>query len=234
VWTRWAELKHRVGKVALLSKQADPKLYFRQPANPIFESEQLRVITACFLSLQFPLITQWCSQLSSHFPNAEIWPTGSIPVTYLDVLMSTESYMKQRLFLSRSKRELCSERLKDRTSLTSGYCVRTQHWQKVGFRELLHLYTGWLKKRALQCYSKCYCVASVTKTFTLKGVQTIHCSRCWKVESLYAIKSKHWTVTIPGKTRCSSLHNDIQNTVPVLWINWYKLSKFEALFEIPA
>jgi cephalosporin hydroxylase len=31
-----------------------------------------------------------------------------------------------------------------------------------------------VSKRALQCYSKCYCVASVTKTFTLKGVQTIH------------------------------------------------------------
>jgi hypothetical protein len=29
-------------------------------------------------------------------------------------------------------------------------------------------------KRASQRYSKCYCVASVTKTFTLKGVQTIH------------------------------------------------------------
>jgi hypothetical protein len=28
-------------------------------------------------------------------------------------------------------------------------------------------------KKALQYYSKCYCVASVTKTFTLKGVQTI-------------------------------------------------------------
>jgi hypothetical protein len=28
-------------------------------------------------------------------------------------------------------------------------------------------------KRALQWYSKCYCVASVTKTFKLKGVQTI-------------------------------------------------------------
>jgi hypothetical protein len=30
-----------------------------------------------------------------------------------------------------------------------------------------------VSKRALQWYSKCYCVASVTKTFTLKGVQTI-------------------------------------------------------------
>jgi hypothetical protein len=31
-----------------------------------------------------------------------------------------------------------------------------------------------VSKRDLQWYFKCYCVASVTKTFTLKGVQTIH------------------------------------------------------------
>jgi hypothetical protein len=31
-------------------------------------------------------------------------------------------------------------------------------------------------KRALQWYSKCYCVVIVTKTFTLKGLQTIHLS----------------------------------------------------------
>jgi hypothetical protein len=31
----------------------------------------------------------------------------------------------------------------------------------------------------LQWYSKCYCVASVTKTFALKGVQTIHRSTPW-------------------------------------------------------
>jgi hypothetical protein len=35
-----------------------------------------------------------------------------------------------------------------------------------------------VSKRTLQWYSKCYSVASVTKTFTLKGVQTIHLSRC--------------------------------------------------------
>jgi hypothetical protein len=32
-------------------------------------------------------------------------------------------------------------------------------------------------KKALQGYSKCYCVSSVMKTFTLKGVQTIHSSK---------------------------------------------------------
>jgi hypothetical protein len=33
-------------------------------------------------------------------------------------------------------------------------------------------------KKFLQWYSKCYSVASVTKKFTLKGVQTTHRSRC--------------------------------------------------------
>jgi hypothetical protein len=31
--------------------------------------------------------------------------------------------------------------------------------------------------KALQLYSKCYCGASITKTLTLKGVQTIRCSK---------------------------------------------------------
>jgi hypothetical protein len=34
-----------------------------------------------------------------------------------------------------------------------------------------------VSKRALQWYSKCY-VAGVAKTFTLRGAQTSHCSRC--------------------------------------------------------
>jgi hypothetical protein len=42
-----------------------------------------------------------------------------------------------------------------------------------------------VSKRALQLYSRCYCVASVTKTFTLKGVQT-----SFKMDSLYAFKYK--------------------------------------------
>jgi hypothetical protein len=33
-----------------------------------------------------------------------------------------------------------------------------------------------VSKEALQWYSQCCCMASVTKTFTLKGVQTIHIS----------------------------------------------------------
>jgi hypothetical protein len=46
-----------------------------------------------------------------------------------------------------------------------------------------------VSKRALQWYSKCYCVASITKTFTLKGGQTVHRPRCW-MDNLYAFKYK--------------------------------------------
>jgi hypothetical protein len=42
---------------------------------------------------------------------------------------------------------------------------------------LLPLVMQGVSKKALQWYSKCYCVASVTATFTLKGVQTIHLQR---------------------------------------------------------
>jgi hypothetical protein len=44
--------------------------------------------------------------------------------------------------------------------------------------------------RALQWYSKCYYVETVTKTFTLKSVQTIHYWRCWTMDSLCAFKWK--------------------------------------------
>jgi hypothetical protein len=47
-----------------------------------------------------------------------------------------------------------------------------------------------VSKRALQWYSQFYCVSSVTKTFTLKGVQTIHRSKCWTLDSFYTFKCK--------------------------------------------
>jgi hypothetical protein len=34
-----------------------------------------------------------------------------------------------------------------------------------------------------------YCVLSVTKTFTLKGVETILRSKCLKLDSVYALSS---------------------------------------------
>jgi hypothetical protein len=57
-----------------------------------------------------------------------------------------------------------------------------------------------VSKRALQCYSKCYCAATVTKTFTLRSEETIHRSKCWRVDSLYAFKSKPFRNTSHGVT----------------------------------
>jgi hypothetical protein len=48
-----------------------------------------------------------------------------------------------------------------------------------------------VSKRALQRYSKCHYVASVMKTFTFKGVQTIHRS----TPCLYAFKCKRFRNT---------------------------------------
>jgi hypothetical protein len=50
-------------------------------------------------------------------------------------------------------------------------------------------------KKASQWYSECYCVTNVTKMFTLKSVQTIHRSRCQKMDALYAFKYKHFRNT---------------------------------------
>jgi hypothetical protein len=52
-----------------------------------------------------------------------------------------------------------------------------------------------VSKRALQRCSKCYCVTSVTKTFTLKGVQIIHRLKCSAMDSLYAFKCKRFCNT---------------------------------------
>jgi hypothetical protein len=67
-----------------------------------------------------------------------------------------------------------------------------------------------VSKRALELYSKCYCVASVTKMFALKGLQTVHRSRYWN--TITELFSKHPAlsvdVTIPDETRCILLHYD--------------------------
>jgi hypothetical protein len=67
------------------------------------------------------------------------------------------------------------------------------------YNDLQLLVVQGISKRVLQLYSKCCCVASVTKTFTLKGVQIIHRSTPYHWKS-------HWTVTIPGETPCILLH----------------------------
>jgi hypothetical protein len=102
---------------------------------------------------------------------------------------------------------------------------------------LSSLYIQSVSKWTLQWYSKCYFVASVTKTFTFKGTQTTHCSKCWMMDNLYTFKFKcfrntrhkvtfgiplwssfwntphyqwksHSTVTIPDKTLSVLLHYD--------------------------
>jgi hypothetical protein len=70
-------------------------------------------------------------------------------------------------------------------------------------------------------------MASVTKTFTLKGVQTIHRSRCLKIDSLYVLKCKlfvtlathiwNTTVKLFFATPCIVWANKI---FPTLGANW--------------
>jgi hypothetical protein len=64
-------------------------------------------------------------------------------------------------------------------------------------------------KRALKLYFKCYRVANVTKTFTLKGVQTIHLGVCkmylrllrtsvyyvtFPVSFIYCVSQRSWSI----------------------------------------
>jgi hypothetical protein len=49
-----------------------------------------------------------------------------------------------------------------------------------------------VSKTDLQWCSKCYCVASVTKTFILKGVQSIHRSRKQQNETDYGERNNNW------------------------------------------
>jgi hypothetical protein len=72
--------------------------------------------------------------------------------------------------------------------MSQGHCVCIKGKTKV---TCIFNYTG-VSKIALQWYSKCYCVARVTNTFTLKCVQTIHHSRCWTMHSLYACMRKRF------------------------------------------
>jgi hypothetical protein len=52
-----------------------------------------------------------------------------------------------------------------------------------------------VSKEDLQSYSKCYFMATATKTFTLKGVQSIHSSRCLTMDTFYAFKCKSFRST---------------------------------------
>jgi hypothetical protein len=90
-----------------------------------------------------------------------------------------------------------------------------------------------VSKRALQWYSKCYCVASVTKTFTLKGAQTIHRSRSWNIFLKY-IKSfvQQYTlyrsniITTWQWTARKLIWNEVRVGCFMIWdqqFNWNKL-----------
>jgi hypothetical protein len=54
-----------------------------------------------------------------------------------------------------------------------------------------------VSKRAVQWYSKCYCVASVKSTFTLEGVQAINDVQFVHLEvSMFSLHSPHRTFEI--------------------------------------
>jgi hypothetical protein len=122
-----------------------------------------------------------------------------------------------------------------------------------------YTHTQGVSQRALQLYSKCYFVVSVTIKFALKSIQTIYGSTLWKMDSLYTFKCKrfcntchtvtfgiplyssfwnalhyhwksHWTVTIPHKTWCVCLHYDSSKQCTCPLIHFYKLSKMYSSF----
>jgi hypothetical protein len=70
--------------------------------------------------------------------------------------------------------------------------------------------------------TKCYCVASVTKTFTLKGVKTIHCSTISKMNDEW------WTMK-----PCIKLYSIItQNERKLLW-RWHSVNLFRRCWFKP-
>jgi hypothetical protein len=84
-------------------------------------------------------------------------------------------------------------------------------WDRYGSMRLPLVSQG-VSKRALQWYSKCYCVASLTKTFTLKGVHSI--LECWIVCRLKSfltlatqfgipLQSPFWNTLYYSKFTCS-------------------------------
>jgi hypothetical protein len=127
-------------------------------------------------------------------------------------------------------------------SIRSGWTVAT--FEDLGVSEMQGV-----SKRDLQQYSKCYCVASVTKMFSLKGVQAgverwIVCTPLsinffvtlntltfgkplWNSfwNTLHYQWKSQWIVTVQGKTWYVLLHYDSsKHCIYILWINLYKLS----------
>jgi hypothetical protein len=76
-------------------------------------------------------------------------------------------------------------------------------------RDQFYILQG-ISKKALQLCFKCYNLASVMKTFTLKGIQIIHRSRWSTIAKLFLkhLALREGSVTIPGNTRLVLLHCD--------------------------
>jgi hypothetical protein len=100
-------------------------------------------------------------------------------------------------------------------------------------------YTG-VSKRTLQWHSKCCCVASVTKMFTIKGVQTTHRSRrnTWNTIVNLFLKHTALPVEVTLNHKLSQIKFSlfyyimiVQNTVHVVWINYISFQSFKGLFE---
>jgi hypothetical protein len=81
-------------------------------------------------------------------------------------------------------------------------------------------------ERALQRYSKYYCVASVTKMFKLKGVQTIHRSDTLNDDGhviillLYCIRGyvgPSGAAEVGGGLECSKLGNGIVSSNKIIY-----------------
>jgi hypothetical protein len=77
-----------------------------------------------------------------------------------------------------------------------------------------------VSKKALQWYSTRYTVTSVTKTFTLKGVETIYRSTPWTpwtMDGLYAFKCKPFRNTHHTVTCGIPLQSSFLNTLHYHW-----------------
>jgi hypothetical protein len=89
--------------------------------------------------------------------------------------------------------------------------VKTKANRQLSWRIFSAQETGRTERRYTGCFKKIlsivfqvFCVASVTKMFTLKGLQTIRRSRLWTMSSLYAFKWKCFRNT---------RHRNMSNTI---------------------
>jgi hypothetical protein len=120
------------------------------------------------------------SMVQPHIFYAQLYSLNISMVVVFDDFMSeqcTLAYIQSTQFL-----ELRSYHCRF-THYQPKHSVTDNHVNQNGIKHMLldiesyYAEIQGVSKRALERYSKCYCVASVTKTFTLKDIQTIHHSR---------------------------------------------------------